>query len=58
MGAWRIRVTGTQRKEVDADLLMQAVLALAEQLREEERQAAPERLPRDTGTAGSTEAGS
>lgn len=38
MGAWYIRVTGKRRKDVNIDLLVQAVIALGEQLREEYRQ--------------------
>lgn len=38
MGAWYIRVIGKRRKDVDSNLLVQAVIALGEQLREEERQ--------------------
>jgi hypothetical protein len=40
MGAWYIRITGKRRKDVDLNLIVQAVIALGEQLREEERQAA------------------
>ena len=39
MAAWLIRVTAKRRKEIDKDLLVQAVLALGRQLREQERQA-------------------
>jgi len=37
---WRIRIKGEQRKEVDVDLLLQAVLALGEQLAREQNEAA------------------
>jgi hypothetical protein len=52
MGAWYIRITGKRRKDVDLNLIVQAVIALGEQLREEERKAAAEasQLPKDTGT--------
>ena len=33
--AWRIRISGKQRKEPDITLLVQAVLALSEQLQRE-----------------------
>ncbi len=39
---WRIRVTGKRRKEVSVDLLVQAVMAYAEQLRDEQRRAEEE----------------
>lgn len=43
---WRIRIRGTQRREVDVNLIVQAVLALGRQLRDEARKhAAPESLP-------------
>lgn len=38
MGAWYIRIIGKQRKVVNLDLLVQAIIALGEQLRVEERQ--------------------
>lgn len=38
MGAWYIRVTGKRRKQLDVNLLVQAIIALGEQLRDEERQ--------------------
>ena len=41
MGAWYIRVTGKRREEVDLNLIVQAVIALGEQLREEERRQQP-----------------
>jgi hypothetical protein len=47
MGAWYIRITGKRRKDVDLDLIVQAVIALGEQLREEERQAAGAERPPD-----------
>ena len=34
---WRIRIKGEQYKEVDIDLLLQAVLALGEQLAREQQ---------------------
>jgi hypothetical protein len=34
---WRIRVRGTMRTEVDVNLLVQAVIALGEQLHAEQR---------------------
>ena len=34
---WRINVKGKQRQDVDIDLLIQAVIALGHQLREEQR---------------------
>jgi hypothetical protein len=34
---WRISVTGKQRQDVDIDLLIQAVIALGHQLREEQQ---------------------
>jgi hypothetical protein len=37
MGAWYIRIIGKRRKDVDLNLIVQAVIALGEQLREEER---------------------
>jgi len=37
---WRIGVSGKQRKEIDVDLLIQAVIALGNQLREEEQERA------------------
>lgn len=39
MAAWLIRVTAKRRKEIDKDLLVQAVLALGRQLWEQEQQA-------------------
>lgn len=39
---WRIRVRGKQREQVNADLLVQAVIALGRQLAEEARQEATE----------------
>jgi hypothetical protein len=44
---WRIRITGKPRKEPDIALLVQAVLALGEQMQREvdERQAAQQELP-------------
>lgn len=55
MGAWRIRVTGKRRTDVDLHLIVQAIIALGEQLREEERQrAAQQQLdPADDGETGS-----
>lgn len=35
MGAWYIRITSDRRKEVDVNLIVQAVIALSEQLRQE-----------------------
>jgi hypothetical protein len=35
MGAWYIRVTGKRREGVDVNLIVQAVIALGEQLRRE-----------------------
>jgi hypothetical protein len=35
---WRIRVQGKQRKQVNVDLLVAAVIALGEQLAAEERE--------------------
>lgn len=40
MGAWRIRIRGKQRQEIDLNLLVQAVIALGYQLAEEARQQA------------------
>lgn len=37
MARWLIRITGRQRREVDIDLIVQAVVALGHQLAEEER---------------------
>lgn len=37
---WRIRVTGRQRKQVNIDLLVAAVMALGEQFGSEQRQRA------------------
>jgi len=34
---WRIRITGNKRKEVDVNLLIQAVIALGKQFAEEDR---------------------
>jgi hypothetical protein len=34
---WLIRITGKQRREVDIDLIVQAVIALGHQLAEEEQ---------------------
>jgi hypothetical protein len=42
MGKWRIRITGSQRKNVDTELLIQAVIALGEQLSDEAQQLAPD----------------
>lgn len=39
MARWLIRITGKQRREVDADLIVQAVIALGHQLAEEEKAA-------------------
>lgn len=36
MGAWYIRITGKRRQEIDINLLVQAIIALGEQLRDEE----------------------
>lgn len=58
MGAWYIRITGKHRKEVDLDLLIQAVLVLGEQLREEERQAAAEQAAQQTDNSSGDEAAS
>ena len=33
---WRIRIRGNQRKDLDIDMLMQAVIALGQQLRDEQ----------------------
>ena len=35
---WRVGISGKQRKDVDLDLLIQAVIALGEQLRREAAQ--------------------
>jgi hypothetical protein len=35
---WRLRVRGKQRKEVDVNLLVAAVIALGEQLQAEQRE--------------------
>jgi hypothetical protein len=35
---WRIRVRGKQREQINADLLVAAVIALGEQLAAEERE--------------------
>jgi hypothetical protein len=43
MGAWRIRVKGERRKDVDVHLVAQAIVALGEQLRDEARKAAHQR---------------
>jgi hypothetical protein len=40
MAEWLIRITGKQRKDVDLDLVVQAVVALGRQLAEEARQEA------------------
>jgi hypothetical protein len=40
MARWLIRITGKQRREVDIDLIVQAVIALGHQLAEEEKTAA------------------
>ena len=45
MAEWLIRVVGKQRKEIDKDLLVQAILALGRQL-SAEKQATHEQ-PRD-----------
>jgi hypothetical protein len=37
MARWLIRITGKQRREVDIDLIVQAVIALGHQLAEEEK---------------------
>jgi hypothetical protein len=42
MGAWYIRITGKRRKEIDVHLLVQAVIALGEQFREQENPRAEE----------------
>jgi hypothetical protein len=39
-GQWRIRISGKQREPVDRDLLVQAVIALGRQLRDEEHSSA------------------
>ena len=39
MATWLIRVIGKRRKEIDKDLLVQAILALGRQLWEEEQAA-------------------
>lgn len=36
---WRVGISGKQRKDVDLDLLIQAVIALGEQLRREAQEA-------------------
>lgn len=48
-GQWRIRVIGRQRQKLDVALLVQAVIALAEQLAEDERTTdqAPQSAPVD-----------
>lgn len=38
MGVWYIRVRAKRRKQLDPDLLIQAVIALSKQLTEEARQ--------------------
>ena len=48
MSEWRVRVTGKQRKDVDAALLVQAIIALGKQL---------ERARRERAAAGSGEHG-
>jgi hypothetical protein len=54
---WRIRISGKLRKEPDIALLVQAVLALSEQMQREQRDQAPEVVPTeppppdDTGAA-------
>lgn len=35
---WRIRISGTQRADVDVGLLIQAVIALGQQLRVEKQE--------------------
>lgn len=35
MARWLIRITGNQRREVDVDLVVQAVIALGHQLTQE-----------------------
>jgi len=39
---WRIQVKGKQRKQVDVDLIVQAILALGRQLADEQRPAEAE----------------
>jgi hypothetical protein len=41
MAEWLIRIVGKQRKEIDIDLVVQAVIALGHQLAEEARQPSP-----------------
>lgn len=50
VAGWLIRVTGKQRREVDVDLIVQAVIALGHQLAEEE-QAADSSAKADTTKA-------
>jgi hypothetical protein len=40
MARWLIRITGNQRREVDVDLVVQAVIALGHQLAQEAQAAA------------------
>lgn len=35
---WRVGVSGQQRKDIDVDLLIQAVIALGHQLRKEQQE--------------------
>ncbi len=45
---WRIRVTGKQRQNLDVALLVQAVMALAEQFAEDERKQAVQQPSKST----------
>lgn len=52
---WRIGIRGKQRKDVDVDLLIQAVIALGHQLRDQQQKQDTGRKPEtsaDTTTKG------
>jgi hypothetical protein len=51
MGAWHIRISGKRRQHVDPNLIVQAIIALGEQLqREEQQRQAAAALDTDTTT--------
>jgi hypothetical protein len=53
---YNIRVRGSQREDIDADLLMQALLQIAEE--REQGTDDPDELRYDSGTGNSAEASS
>ena len=54
MVEWRIRIRGKQRKDIDAALLIQAVIALGKQFAREARLRGEQAEATASGTAGAS----